>query len=162
MEMRRKDRRIEEDARIDGIIRACDCCRLGFADGDAAYIVPVNFAFVRENGKRVFYIHGARMGRKAELIRAKGVCGFEMDTGHGVQAGEKPCDYSFYYQSVIGKGRIAFIEDAAEKAAALNHIMAVYSDRNDWEFPAEMLKAMGVLRLEVDELSCKEHAGPKG
>ena len=31
--MRRHDREITDAAQIDAVIRACDCCRLGFADG---------------------------------------------------------------------------------------------------------------------------------
>ena len=55
--MRRKDREITDLERIDEIIRACDCCRLGFQDGEGVYIVPVNFGFAWEDGKRVLYFH---------------------------------------------------------------------------------------------------------
>lgn len=157
MKMRRKEREVTDAAKINGIIRSCDCCRLGFVDGDEAYIVPVNFAMTEENGKRVFYIHGAKEGRKAGLIREKGRCSFEMDTKHAIMTGETACDYSFYYQSVMGKGSIAFVDCLEKKAAALNLIMGQYSDKSDWGFPEAMLERTGVIRLEVEELSCKEN-----
>lgn len=157
MKMRRKEREVTDAAKITEIINSCDCCRLGFVDGDEAYIVPVNFAMTEESGKRVFYIHGAAEGRKADLVRKNGRCGFEMDTGHGLMTGDEACDYSFFYQSVIGQGKIAFVEDTAEKAEALNLIMGKYSKKSDWKFPEIMLKRTGILRLEVTELSCKEH-----
>ncbi len=157
MKMRRKEREVTDAAKIDAIIRSCDCCRLGFVDGDEAYIVPVNFAMTEEGGKRVFYIHGAKEGRKAELIREKGRCSFEMDTGHRVKAGESACDFSYLYQSVMGRGSIAFVEDLAQKTAALNLIMGQYSDRSDWSFPEAVLARTGLIRLEVEELTCKEN-----
>jgi len=43
--MRRSDREVKDSARIDEIIRMCDCCRLGLVDGDGVYIVPLNFGF---------------------------------------------------------------------------------------------------------------------
>ncbi|MGM9661972.1 MAG: pyridoxamine 5'-phosphate oxidase family protein [Oscillospiraceae bacterium] len=157
MDMRRNDRAVTDEAAIDAIIRDCDCCRLGFVDGEEAYVVPVNFACVQEDGRRVFYIHGAQEGRKAELVRKNGRCCFELDTGHGVMTAEAACGYSFYYKSVIGQGNIAFVDDPVKKTEALNHIMARYSDRGDWSFPEAVLERTGVLRLEVTELSCKEN-----
>lgn len=54
--MRRNDRAVTEPNRIDEIIRACDCCRLGFADGEESYIVPLNFGFCWERETRVFLL----------------------------------------------------------------------------------------------------------
>ena len=59
------------------IILACSCCRLGFCDEGGAYIVPLNFGYEERGGKRTFYFHGAREGRKMELIKAGGPVGFE-------------------------------------------------------------------------------------
>lgn len=157
MTMRRKEREVTDGAKINEIIGRCDCCRLGFVDGDEAYIVPLNFVMAEENGKRVFYMHGAKEGRKAGLVREKGRCSFEMDTTHQLLSADSACDFSYLYQSVMGKGSIAFVEDLEQKAAALNLIMGQYSGRSDWSFPAEMLKRTGLMRLEVEELSCKEN-----
>ena len=157
MQMRRNERAVTDGAKIDTIIQSCDCCRLGFVDGEEAYVVPVNFACVEEDDKRVFYIHGAKEGRKADLVRKNGRCGFELDTGHGIMTADAACGYSFCYQSVIGRGTIAFMDDPAKKAEALNRIMAKYSGKGDWSFPEAVLERTGVLRLEVTELSCKEN-----
>jgi len=102
-QMRRSDREVKDSARIDEIIRMCDCCRLGLVDGDGVYIVPLNFGFKSENGRRTLYFHGAKEGKKIELIKAHPFVGFELDTNHAVTAGEKACDYSFIYSSVIVK-----------------------------------------------------------
>ena len=157
MEMRRHDREVKDSAKINEIIRRCECVHLGFVDGEDAYIVPVNFALAEEDGKRVFYIHGAQEGRKAALIREKGRCSFALNCSHEVLTAEAACDFSYYYQSVMGKGSIAFVDDLDRKAAALNLIMGQYSERSDWTYPEAMLQRTGVIRLEVTELSAKEN-----
>ena len=77
--MRRKDREVTDESRIDGIIRRCSCCRLGFSDGGEVYIVPMNFGFVKRDGKRVFYFHSAKEGRKVELLKNGCDVGFGQD-----------------------------------------------------------------------------------
>jgi nitroimidazol reductase NimA-like FMN-containing flavoprotein (pyridoxamine 5'-phosphate oxidase superfamily) len=155
--MRRSDREIVDAGKINEIIRACDCCRLGFVDGDSAYIVPLNFGFEEADGKRFFYFHGAKEGKKISLTKSNPNVGFELDTNHAVNAGEKACNYSFRYQSVIGKGKIALVEDVDEKKSALCCIMRHYSDKTDWAFTDGEVSAIAIMKLEVTELACKEH-----
>ena len=51
-EMRRKDREVTDEARIDEIISRCNCCRIGFNDSGEVYIVPLNFGYVKQDGRR--------------------------------------------------------------------------------------------------------------
>ena len=83
-EMRRKDREVTELETVKEIIRQCDVLRLGLADGDYPYIVPMNFGWEEKEGRLYFYLHGAAEGRKAELLRQNGACSFQMDCGHRV------------------------------------------------------------------------------
>ena len=59
--MRRKDREVIDENKIDEIIRMADCCRIGFYDKeeDEVYIVPLNFGYSNTKLKKVFYFHGA-------------------------------------------------------------------------------------------------------
>ena len=66
--MRRTDREITDAEKITQIIQTCHCCRLGFCDNGAVYIVPLNFGYAEENGKRVFYFHSAKSGRKLDQM----------------------------------------------------------------------------------------------
>lgn len=43
--MRRTDREITDAEKITQIIQTCHCCRLGFCDNGAVYIVPLNFGY---------------------------------------------------------------------------------------------------------------------
>lgn len=155
--MRRKDREIKDAVRIDEIILSCDCCRLGFHDGGKVYIVPLNFGYMNTSGKRTFYFHGAKEGRKITLIEKNRYAAFELDTNHQVNADEEACDFSFRFRSVIGEGPVSMITNPVEKKKALLCIMGHYSEKKDWDFPEAMLNNTAVFQLEVEDLACKEH-----
>ena len=155
--MRRKEREITDYNTMLDIVHKCNCIRLGFVDGEDAYIVPLNYGYEDKDGKLVIYCHGAKEGRKAELIKRNGRASFEMDTKHELVAGNIACDYSYMYQSVIGKGSIEFIENYEEKKHALEVIMAHYSDKKDWQFSEARINAVAVMKLNVTEWSAKEH-----
>ena len=157
--MRRKDREVLDEVKIDKFIRNCDCCRIGFYDkeNNEVYIVPLNFGYSHVDNKRVFYFHGAKEGRKIELISKTKKVSFEMDSNHELIVGKMACNYSERYQSVIGTGLISFVEDKDEKIAALNEIMFQSTGKKDWDFPEPMLNGVAVFMIEVISLSCKEH-----
>ena len=80
--MRRKDRAVTDPAKIRAVLAECQVCRLGLRDGDRVYVVPLNFGLAEREGKQFLYFHGAKEGRKADLIRQGGCACFEMDTGY--------------------------------------------------------------------------------
>ena len=155
--MRRKDREITDPEKISAVIAACQVLRLGLQDGKSVYVVPVNFGHVLENGRHVFYIHGAGEGRKTDLVRQNGWAGFEMDAGYALQGAEAACGYTAAFQSVIGEGPIRAAETAAEKRRGLAAIMRQATGREEWAFPDGAVDAVCVLRLEAAALTCKEH-----
>ncbi len=155
--MRRTDREVTDAKRIDEVIRACDCCRLGLRDGDGVYVVPMSFGYETENGKRAFYFHCAGEGRKLELLKANPNAGFELDTNHETVRAEKGCDFSFRYSSVIGKGTVATVPDTQEKKKALALIVSQYGGAGNWRFTDAEAARVTVLRLDVSEMACKEH-----
>ena len=156
--MRRKDRETTDQASIEQVIQACDCCRLAFTDDQAPYIVPLNFGCVMAEGQRRFYFHGAHEGRKMELLRKHPMAGFELDTNHQLHSAETACGYSYRFSSVIGTGRVSVVESREEKRFGLQTIMQHYCDRAAWLFTDAEVDAVTVLRLDVVTLACKEHA----
>ncbi len=155
--MRRKDREVTDGARINEMIRSCDCCRLGFKDGEGVYILPLNFGFEEKEEGRVFYFHSANEGKKIELIKAQPHVGFELDLKHKLNSGETACSFSYGFQSVIGQGDIDFVNDKEEKLHAFELIMQHYSGKTDWDIPEAALASVAIIRLRVSELACKEH-----
>ena len=158
IKMRRRDREITDNKKIKEIIKACDCCRLGLNDNGKVYIVPLNFGFTEENEKYTFYFHGAKTGRKLDIIKQNNNAGFELDTNHQIYTkGDKACDYTARFQSIIGNGKITIIENSNEKMKALLELMKHNTGKSEWEFDERMIKAVTVFKLEVEEMSCKEH-----
>ncbi len=157
--LRRKDREITDNEKIKKIISECDCCRLGLNDNGKVYIVPLNFGFTEENGKYTFYFHGAKTGRKYDILKVNNYVGFELDTNHKIyfKNEDVACTYTSAFQSVIGNGRVTFIEDYEEKLKGLLELMKHNTEKSEWKFDERMINSVCVFKLEVEELSCKEH-----
>ena len=155
--MRRSDREVTHPDKIRNIIDSCYCCRLGFQDHGNVYIVPLSFGYEEREGNRIFYFHGASEGRKIDLIKEGNVVGFEMDTHYALCPSQDACGHSAKFQSVIGTGKVMFVEDQTEKIHALNCILFHTAGKGDWTFSPDACHKTAVFKLEVMELSCKEH-----
>lgn len=153
--MRRKEREITDDTKINEIIDKCQICRIGLNDSGKVYIVPMNFGFCMEDGKRVFYFHSANEGRKVNLAAQTHYAGFELDTKYSLLEGSAACGYSAEFESIIGEGKIDIIEGTEQKKKALSEIMYHATRRKYWDFPDAAIENVCVLRLEVEEISCK-------
>ena len=76
-----------------------------------------------EDGKHIFYFHGAKAGRKYELSLNTPSVGFEIDGDFTIIEADIACDYSAKFQSVIGTGRLSVVEDVETKIKGLNVLM---------------------------------------
>lgn len=155
--MRRKDREVTDRAQIQDIIDRCSCCRIGFNDEDEVYIIPLSFGYEKQGETYTLYFHGAKEGRKIDLIQRSPKVGFEMDTNYQLTEADIACNFSARFQSIIGNGIISLIEDPEEKKKGLNQIMLHNSGRGNWEFSEQMLRAVAVFKIDVTQLSCKSH-----
>ena len=113
--MRRKDREIVDTKILDEIISSAQVCRLGLSDDNAPYIVPMCFGYK----DRSLYFHSAGDGKKIEIIKKNPNVCFEFDHNIEVLQAEKPCKWGMKYQSIIGHGKVVFIETLEEKKEAL-------------------------------------------
>lgn len=156
--MRRKDREITENDRIDEIIRSCSVLHIGFYDGKEVYIVPLSFGFINKENRRIFYFHSAKSGRKVDLIRKNPNVGFELDSGYKILASDTACGFLAAYRSVIGTGIITEITDKEAKKSALENIMFAATSKHGWDFNEKSLDNAAVFMLEVTHISCKENA----
>lgn len=155
--MRRKDREITDSNKIEDIISRCICCRLGFCDDGEVYIVPLNFGYEIKDNAYVFYFHGAKEGRKLDLIRKNPNVGFEMDTNYALNESDVACGYSARFQSIIGNGIVSIVTDQEERLHGLSLIMEHNAGKKEWTFNEKMVDATAVTKLQVTKLSCKEH-----
>ena len=118
LSLRRKDKEIKERVVIEEILREQSVGRLATAVDGVPYIVPINYVY--KEGKIVFHSHVE--GKKMANIRRNPLVCFEVDTGE-IKTGEKPCDYSWKYMSVIAFGKAKEIGGIDEKLAALRLIV---------------------------------------
>lgn len=158
-EMRRTDREVTGKEDIKRILDICKVCRLGMMDETGIYIVPVNFGYSFEDEKLVLYVHGAKEGRKIALAKQKPMVGIEMDHEYGLEEGSSPCEYSYGYASLIGNGQAEVIDEAEEKAKALEIIMKHQTGKEFREFEEnpKLAEAVGIIKVTVDKFSCKQH-----
>ncbi len=162
MPMRRKDKQIPEQARLERILARARVCRLAMTDdgprGAVPYVVPVFFAL--RGGK--LYVHCATEGRKLELLaRNPRVC-VEVDEVRAIVPAEKPCAFSSVFRSVIATGTAAQVLEPDAKREALDLLMAKYAGRRTgpgFEFSEATLEHTAVLEISLEEITGKQSQG---
>jgi len=152
--MRRKEKEVTDISVIEEIIARCDICRIALSDKGMPYIVPLNFGY-RKGNPSCFYFHCATRGRKLEIIAENNNAFFELDTDHKLTTGEKACDFSMLYSSVMGSGKIHIVNDENERDSGLNCLMKHYTGEDDYSFKPGTMKRTLILKLEIEDISCK-------
>jgi nitroimidazol reductase NimA-like FMN-containing flavoprotein (pyridoxamine 5'-phosphate oxidase superfamily) len=114
----------------------------------------MNFGYKRGNPS-ILYFHCAPAGRKLEMIERNNNACFQFDTDHNLLSGERACDFTMKYSSIIGFGKISVADTAEERESGLNIIMKQYTGRDDYSFNASTMKRTTILKLEISEMSCK-------
>lgn len=153
--MRRKDREVTDFDTIVGIIDECEIVRIGIADGDYPYIVPLNFAYTAENGEICLYIHGAMAGKKYEMLTKSPMCSFEMDIPLKMECLVESKDVTMRYKSVMGKCKVEFLDGDARQNAIDNIIMARHEETKNFVYNKENVQRTAVAKLSVIEISAK-------
>ncbi len=64
------------------------------------------------------------------------------------------CRWSVNYRSVIGYGRVVFLDDPVEKYAAMEIVLRHYA-RPPFNIHSSALEAVCMLRLDIETLSAK-------
>ncbi|GHU77540.1 pyridoxamine 5'-phosphate oxidase [Spirochaetia bacterium] len=159
--MRRQDREITDIDEKIKIIDKCKVCRIGICDGDQPYIVPLNFGYTFENASLTLYFHGALEGRKIDLLRKNNRVCFELDCGHELLEGKEAAEYSYAFESIIGFGKMFFLETAEDKTAGLRILMKHQTGKDFDQFSGQTLAVTAVYKMAVDSFTGKRRAGRK-
>jgi len=150
--MRRKEKEITDQKEIEQILKEALVCHLGMFDGKTPYIVPMNFGY-RDN---TLYFHSALVGRKIDILKKNPNVCFEIDIPGKTINSEKACNWSMTFQSIMGEGKIQFIDEETDKINALNIIMAHYSDKKEWDFNKKMMEKTLVFIVNISSISIKK------
>ena len=149
--MRRKEKLVTDVARLHEVIHNAGVCRLGLADGPKPYIVPLCFGF---DGKHL-YFHCACQGRKVDILLANPrVCvEFEQDTN--IVKGDKPCNWSVRYFTVIVEGIAEVVDGSSEKLYGLNQVMKQYDPDGRYSFTEKELSSVEVYKITMEKVTGK-------
>ena len=185
--MRLAKRQVTDNNAIEGIISSCDVVRIGCADDEGMFIVPMNFGYEwdacetpacageasddidagegivnapADNANRTLtlWLHCAQVGRKADAFAKTPRVAIEMDCEDGLISGSYACAYSFAYRSIMGTGRVMPVLDAASKRHALTKIMEHVAPGAPITYSDEAIERVAVYRIDVDTLTAKQRA----
>lgn len=115
------------------------------------YGVPVNYVF--HGGK--IYFHSALNGHKVDAMKAHDKVSFTVVDKDTVVKDE----YTTYFRSVIAFGRVRFLEDEAEKMAALTWLGERFNPGDKEGLGKEIAKGfthLHMVEITVDHLTGKE------
>lgn len=158
--MTRRERQITDINEIIKILDKSKVLHLGLVDGDEPYVVPMNYGYTLTDGKLTVYLHGAKRGRKIDVIRANPKVFIEMECDIEPFEGEIACKYGITYASLMGKGIAEIVEDVEEKKAALSLLMKTQTGK-DFEFEDKMTAFVSIIRIDVEEFTAKHRPSPK-
>lgn len=162
---RRPDRRITDPDAIRKFLESEDIVHIAMVDGDTPYLVPMNYGCtLTDDGKLTLHLHSAAEGRKLDILRKNPNVCFEISRKLRLTFNPQTGSCTTKYHSVIGSGKVVFVEDAQEKIESL-HVLMRHAGHTDYPpFPDKLVSVTTVLRIEADEYSAKSSlaAGEEG
>ena len=157
--MTRREREVTDINEIRKILDRSKVLHLGLVDGDEPYVVPMNYGYELNDGRLVFYLHGARQGRKLDVIRMNPKVFAELECDIVPFEGEIACKYGITYASVMAKGRAVIVEEPEEKMHALSVLMKTQTEK-DFEFTEKLVSVVSVIRIDVEQFTAKHRPAP--
>ena len=153
--MRRSEREVTDCNEIRQILERAEVLRLAMHDEPYPYIVPVNFGFTMQDDQLVLFFHGAKVGKKCDLLQKNPHVSFEVEGKQQLipPNGAASCTAGFAYESVIGQGYIEMLNEE-EKYEALRILMKQYR-REDFPFNEKVIPMTAVFRLRVESMTGK-------
>lgn len=157
--MRRRDREVTEHSEIMHILDFGKVLHLGLVDQGRPYIVPMNYGYVFEGKKLVFYLHGALEGRKLDIIRNNSDCCVQIECDVQPFSGKVACQYGCSYYSFDGFGTAKIVETPKEKIRALRALMKTQTGK-DFEFNEKLVSIVSMIRIDCDYYTAKHRPLP--
>ncbi|MFR0583822.1 pyridoxamine 5'-phosphate oxidase family protein [Limosilactobacillus mucosae] len=141
---------------VEWVMAHCDIARLGVQDGESVYVVPVHFGYELDEQQHFhLYFHGNAAGQRTRLMQANPHVGVEMESDYQLLPAPQDSAFSARFRSLIGKGTVKELTDAADKVHALTVMMHHYVARMPHPLTEDMVKQVHVWRVDLDEVACK-------
>ena len=158
--MTRREQQVTDINEIIEILDKSKVVHVGMIDGDEPYVVPMNYGYILENDKLTIYLHGARRGRKIDVIKANPKVFYEMCCDITPFEGEIACKYGITYASIMGRGLATLVEDVEEKKQALSLLMKAQTGK-DFTFEDKFTTIVNIIKIDTFEFTAKKRPLPK-
>ena len=153
--MRRADREVTDAGKIREILENAQIVHIGMVDDGRPYVVPMHYGYQYENGVLTLYMHGAKEGRKCDILAKNPQVFIEIETDvEDASGGDIPCNYGAFYASIMWDGKAAILTDTAEKVEALQILMRTQTKR-EFVITEQMSRNVQVFRVIVPHLTAK-------
>ncbi len=156
----RREREVTDIVEITRILDKSLVAHVGMVDGDEPYVVPMNYGYIFKDGQLIIYLHGARRGRKLDVIRANPKVFFEAECDLQPFEGDIACNYGIAYASIMGRGIAEIIDDPEEKKEGLSAIMKTQTGK-DFVFDDKLASVVSIIRITVSDFTAKRRPMPK-
>ena len=131
------------------------------AETIARIMNEAGFDVVPAEMELTLYFHSALEGMKLDLIKKDNRAAFEMDCEGELEYHREKGYCTYNYASVIGMGKITFVEKDEEKIYCLEKLMEHYHSGEKAPFSKAALPRTTVYKLEVETITGKRKASPK-
>ena len=159
--MRRQDREITDPSIILDIIHSLPFGHLAMNDAGKPYGVTMNYLSELDADRNaVLYFHGAKEGRKAEILARDPHVYFFAERDDGPKVIVRPNgtkSVTNLYVSVAGEGVMELVEDAAEKRRVLLAMANAFSDEPIESIPDAVVERTAVWKLVLNGVTGKSN-----
>ena len=155
--MRRANRMVTKLEELLEIINGSKVCRVGMVDNGKPYVIPMNFGYRVVDETITIYLHGAKEGRKIEIMKHNSQICIEIDTIREIIKGENGCNYSCHFESFIGTGEAVFLDAETDKEQALNAIMKRQTGQEGFSYDKRVMAETEIIAIPLSEYSGKKY-----
>lgn len=148
--MRRKERQISEFNDIVDVLSRCDTVRIGIND-ERPYILPVSFGYEVVDHSVVIYFHGAKEGRKIDLLNNDPVVFVEADICHGFK--DTGHSVTCEYESVMARGRVTLAKDPKKGM----DLLLEHCGFKGYPYDDKVFEVMSVYEIELKDITGKRN-----
>lgn len=154
--MRRKDKEVSDREWMESVLKRGEFMHLALASPDGEpYVVPINYGY--EDG--VLYVHGAREGKKRDILAANPRVAFNVSLDTEVVRSELASNFSMKYRSVTGYGVVSELTTLADKNHALAILMRQFGGP-DGDLNEKNAGSVWVAKIEITNMTGKVSGYP--
>ncbi|MDR2860444.1 MAG: pyridoxamine 5'-phosphate oxidase family protein [Elusimicrobiota bacterium] len=155
--MRRADREVKNFDEIIKILDECQSIHIAFSLNDEPYSVPMNFGYEVINEKLFIYLHGAKEGKKHDILAQNPKVSFSGVALCEIYEAPEAARWSTFYKSIIGQGQISVVQGEEEIIKGLDALMKHVGYKGASNYPPQVLEKVRVLKIEVSSITGKQH-----